>query len=89
MNSIEDIKKSLRIKAINAVAWAVKTGKLTRPNACNSCSGTDKRIDAHHHNYFLPLDIEWLCTTCHYQRHKTMRDNSIENVTLLHLFEHK
>ena len=48
---------------------AVKAGKLTRPNHCERCS-IPGRIDAHHTDYSKPLDVQWLCTSCHMTEHK-------------------
>jgi hypothetical protein len=51
--------------AHKAVENAVLHGRLERPPTCSVC-GTDKRrIEAHHHDYTLRLDVEWLCPPCH------------------------
>ena len=44
--------------------WAVRRGKILRPNHCERCSKPCKP-DAHHHDYAKPLDVEWLCRQCH------------------------
>jgi hypothetical protein len=56
-----------RVAAHNAVARAIKSGKLTR-GLCERC-GAEKPY-AHHEDYNKPLDIMWLCQPCHKQRHK-------------------
>lgn len=32
--------------------------------------GTDKNVHGHHHDYSKPLDVEWLCSTCHGIEHR-------------------
>lgn len=51
---------------------AIKAGELVRPEFCERCGvapGMTKtgapKIQAHHHDYALPLEVEWLCTKCH------------------------
>lgn len=50
-------------RAHHAIEHAIKAGNLTR-GFCECC-GTEK-TDAHHHNgYDKPLDVQWLCRSCH------------------------
>jgi hypothetical protein len=35
---------------------------------CEVC-GSTIRVEAHHDNYFLPLQVNWLCATHHRRRH--------------------
>lgn len=50
------------------VSEAKRKGLLaTRP--CEIC-GSITRIHAHHDNYAKPLDVKWLCSLHHRQRHK-------------------
>ncbi len=50
-----------------AVAAAIKAGALVRPKLCEQC-GEERRLQAHHANYELPLDVEWLGPICHASR---------------------
>lgn len=50
-------------KARFAVSNAVRDGRLAR-KPCEKCGRTD-RVQAHHHDYSKPLDVEWLCFVCH------------------------
>ena len=62
-------------KARAAVKRALHTGKLVRPNLCEECSlpgpqSSDGRstIHAHHHRgYEHPLNVKWMCPTCHFK----------------------
>ena len=55
--------------AHKAVDAALKCGALVRPDHCQGCgcSSDDRRIEAHHNNYSIPLDVIWLCPPCHKQ----------------------
>ena len=55
--------------AHNAVARAIKNGSLVR-ESCKRCN--EEKSEAHHENYDMPLDVVWLCSKCHKQRHKEL-----------------
>jgi hypothetical protein len=52
-----------KTKARAAVAYALRTGKITR-RPCEFC-GTRVRVEAHHVDYSRPLDVRWICFVCH------------------------
>lgn len=56
-----------KYKARGAVARAIRNGTLVR-QPCARCGATSD-VQAHHHDYSKPLDIEWLCRTCHFAEH--------------------
>src|SRR5580704_3739196 len=48
------------------VKLALQRGVLVRPDACSRCGGSGNgRIEAHHEDYDKPLDVIWLCKSCH------------------------
>ena len=56
--------------AHKVVEYAIKRGDLTK-QPCEYCGASaDKKINAHHDDYSQPLKIMWLCTPCHFIRHK-------------------
>ena len=60
-----------KIKARWFLNSAVRLGKIIKPKTCSSC-GKIKRLQGHHHiNYDKKnyLNVLWLCSTCHKQRH--------------------
>ena len=71
-----------RDKAMDAVRWAVESGRLEKPDICWACRGKppvrrDGRssLHAHHYNgYDHPLDVMWLCQRCHLEVHMALRD---------------
>lgn len=48
---------------------AVKRGEVAIPKLCSRCGRNPTRLHAHHADYSKPLDVEWLCPTCHYNLH--------------------
>lgn len=57
-------KHPIKNIARRAVKRAVDSGKIIKPLCCTSC-GSQGRIEAHHHDYSKPLDVQWLCFACH------------------------
>jgi ribosomal protein S27AE len=51
-----------KTKAYNAVARAVRSGRLVR-QPCAACG--HPKAQAHHDDYMKPLDVRWLCFRCH------------------------
>lgn len=51
------------------VSRALKTGRLVR-QPCR-CGATDSQ--AHHRDYSMPLEVEWLCRPCHDAEHARAR----------------
>jgi hypothetical protein len=62
-------KNPLAKKAHIAVNNAARDGRLQK-SPCALC-GSEKNIQGHHKNYDRPLDVIWLCTTCHHRIHAT------------------
>ena len=44
-----------------------------KPTTCSKCGRTNCRIEAHHHDYTKPLDVTWLCVSCHQQLHSDLK----------------
>jgi hypothetical protein len=69
--------------AKRAVARALRSGELVRPDKCQRCGverpkGLDGRalIQAHHEDYGRPLDVQWLCVKCHAKAHRALIDQT-------------
>lgn len=77
----EDNKRSARWRDRNfvkrrahiLVGNALKYGHLKRPCACSRCA-VECIPDAHHEDYYKPLDVTWLCETCHGLRHREINE---------------
>jgi hypothetical protein len=59
--------------ARNAVSNAIRDGRLSKGTHCYFCATTD-RLQAHHEDYNHPLDVVWLCSTCHGKLHTIKGD---------------
>lgn len=53
-----------RTAAHNAVARALRSGRLVKPCACWHC-GSTRQVVGHHADYSAPLAVSWLCQACH------------------------
>lgn len=65
-------RKSARVK----VRTAVRSGKLIKPTQCEGCS-QEKSLQGHHDDYSKPLDVKWLCDTCHKLLHGRLVDKTL------------
>ena len=64
-------KYPLKQQAYWKVKYALKTGKLKRPDTCSMCSER-KKIEGHHYDYNKPLDVTWVCRQCHATIHREL-----------------
>ncbi len=55
------------------VRKAVLDGTIQKPDCCSRCDRTDQRICGHHPDYSKPLEVEWLCSSCHVKLHHKQR----------------
>jgi hypothetical protein len=60
-----------RVKAHAALRYAVRKGKVAKPETCSRCGSRDW-IQGHHADYSKPLDVIWLCNPCHRAEHRTI-----------------
>lgn len=51
---------------------AVVDGLVTPSDSCETCH-SDGPLEGHHEDYSKPLEVEWLCETCH-RRHRRDAD---------------
>lgn len=64
-------KYPLKYSAHCLVNNALRDGKLTKPSICEECKKLyePKQIHGHHCDYSKPLEVMWLCETCHKEWH--------------------
>ncbi|MBW1931449.1 MAG: hypothetical protein JRI56_00180 [Deltaproteobacteria bacterium] len=58
-----------KVRAHNAVNCAIQAEELKPSVFCEEC-GLPAETQAHHEDYNKPLEVDWLCRSCHRQRHK-------------------
>lgn len=51
--------------------WLAKQRKELKVQPCQKCHSVEK-IHAHHSDYSKPLDVTWLCQTCHSELHRQL-----------------
>lgn len=47
----------------------IRDGKLKAETVCSICKST-KKVEAHHDDYTKPLEVRWLCESCHKDWHR-------------------
>lgn len=59
--------------AHTALGNAVRDGRIRKPSTCSQCRKRtpSRRLHGHHPDYYEPLDVRWLCSTCHRKEHAT------------------
>lgn len=60
--------------AHNIVTKYILNGSIKKPTNCSTKGCSKKKIQAHHDDYSKPLDIMWLCTSCHGLRHRFLNE---------------
>jgi hypothetical protein len=67
-----------KIFARTKVGNDLRDGKIVKPTYCSRCNGTG-RIEAHHPDYDFPLNIVWLCKSCHHKEHEELKKAEVKN----------
>lgn len=58
---------AVQSKTRSITQHALSSGRLV-PQPCEKCGATDD-IQAHHEDYYKPLEVNWLCFKCHRLHH--------------------
>lgn len=66
---IEQLRHPDKHRARQNLRYAIKVGKVTRPDVCEKCQKGEGVMHGHHHDYSKPLEVEWLCGKCHGTAH--------------------
>lgn len=69
-----------KVAAQHAVAAAIRSGLLVRPDRCSECDRAC-RPDAHHEDYSRPLDVVWTCRRCHARLDRARRQRERAELT--------
>lgn len=60
--SIKKFQK--RHNARGLLNYHLRKGHLVKPKTCSRCS-LEKKIEGHHPDHSKPLEVVWVCRTCH------------------------
>lgn len=52
-------------RARRVLSKALKAGRVEKPATCSNCGEISARIEGHHEDYAKPLDVVWVCPSCH------------------------
>jgi hypothetical protein len=70
------LREPQKDKARRHLQWKIDSGQVKRPDTCERCGSNGKEyrdgragIQAHHPDYSKPLEVEWLCESCHKAKH--------------------
>lgn len=68
-----------KVKARLAISYAIRVGKLVRPDKCSldneQCRG---KIQSHHDDYSKKLEVTWLCSFHHHKLHLHLEEEGAE-----------
>jgi hypothetical protein len=62
-------------RAHNILKNAIRSGKIIKPKKCEICDRTTK-VQGHHEDYDKPLEVVWMCGSCHSLYHKGKYDTA-------------
>jgi hypothetical protein len=65
----ESVKTSEKRRARVQLGIAVEAGHIDKPNFCEECK-KECNPQGHHHDYAKPLEVKWLCQSCHMKKHR-------------------
>jgi len=73
--ALHALGRPIAAEARRMSARALRGGALSRPDACGKCGRVRAGwpVQAHHESYLNPLDVQWLCSGCHAERHCVLR----------------
>ena len=49
-----------------------------KPDNCSLCGNTEIKLEAHHNNYSKPLEVVWMCRSCHIGVHKVINGKVVK-----------
>jgi len=73
------MKNPEKYKAHGLLYSAIKRGQIRKDKKCNVC-GKKGLIEGHHPDYKKPLEVIWLCTSCHRRLELSKEKEEVENI---------
>ena len=59
-------------RARQKIARLLKLGIIEKPSQCEKC-GIKNNVRPHHPDYDKPLEVIWLCQSCHVKLHRSIK----------------
>ena len=81
MTTLSASKQSPAKWARSQLHQALYSGKLKKPTSCSKCKRHFIRpnlLHGHHEDYEKPLDVIWLCASCHMSLHHKAADPDLD-----------
>jgi formylmethanofuran dehydrogenase subunit E len=60
-----------KVYAVRCVKIGIRDGKIIKPKLCEHCK-EEKILNGHHPDYSKPLEVVWLCHSCHKLLHNKL-----------------
>lgn len=73
-----ELRKKLMELNHYIVRKAIKKGEIYKEDKCFCCGVVGAATYPHHKNYFKPLDIAWVCSSCHVITHNRVTEECID-----------
>jgi len=67
-------KNGKKAHAHTKVNNSLSAGKIAKPAHCSIC-GRNGKLEGHHADYPNPLQVQWLCPSCHKELHTALRES--------------
>lgn len=61
-----------KIKARGLLNHKIRSKQIIRPELCEDCMQKTE-LHGHHHDYDKPLEVKWLCSSCHAKEHARIK----------------
>lgn len=65
-------KDPMKRKAREYLNHAIEYGQIEKPLECSLCK-ENKKLQAHHEDYARPLEVIWMCSSCHAYIHRRFK----------------
>lgn len=75
-------KNKDKMKVHGKVFCELKKGNIKKPPDCSVCR-RKTRLFAHHHDYSKPLEIMWLCGSCHKLIHHGLHTPNVDATKIM------
>lgn len=63
-------EKKMQNLASNLLNYAIRIDLIKRPNNCSICK-IESDVQGHHNDYSKPLEVAWVCISCHTKFHSS------------------